>query len=82
MTVRHTLRSAVRSRWRVEKAVRRGSFAVHTVTAGLLIYYIWILEVPLSEGHNSLRLYVKGLQRGFLWLDKENQHMLLPKLMI
>lgn len=59
--------------------MRTVSFAVDTVTANLLIQYIWVLEVPLIEGQNSLWLYARGLQMGFVWLDKDNQHMLFSK---
>lgn len=61
------------------QVVRTVSFAVDTVTANLLIQYIWVLEVSLIEGQNSLWLYARGLQMGFVWLDKDNQHMLFSK---
>lgn len=49
---------------------------MHTVTADLLIHYIWVPEVSLIEGQNSLWLCARGLQMGLIWLDKDNQQML------
>lgn len=58
------------------------SFAVDTVTANLFIQYIWVLEVSLIEGQYSLWLYARGLQTGFIWLDKDKRHVLFPKWML
>lgn len=72
--VTHTQVWAVRSRWWGQLALQWTQ-----LTASLLIQYIWVPEMSLIEGQNSLWLCARGLQMGFIWLDKDNQHVLFPK---